>query len=783
MSSSKQSPDAHGGRRAAAAARYVGGALEVAVATLVVVTPLFLSSNLTSNLLAKSAIGLILSGVVVLLWTVLVALKGRLRLLQTPLYLPFLVFLVMTLISLAFAPNQIRGLEVVLTQVLMFLFFVAVAHHFHSRRQISRILWAIILTSVVVSLVGILQYNGLDPLGLPQQYGRLPLSTLGNTNFVAHYLDLLIPLTATLLLLSGARLWQKLVLAATLALTGVHMLLTSNRGGWLSVGLSLGLLVALSFRGRRWRRRQVLAVVVVAAALVSPVGEFALQSIHLESGKTVYSVISAHLDRTVKRAVTIFDEADFSRSMRMLIWSDTAAVIKAHPFIGVGPGNFEYFLPGYRSVPGQRAWATSAKLMGNRSHVPYYAHNEYLEFWAETGTVGMAAMIWLSAGLLLLGIRFSRHTSTVEDDGDRDCDSTWSAPSMTIGILCALAAAIVHAFFSFNLQDPTSATLFWLLAGLMIAVNSAGMSAVVDISIERKSRRTAVLATGGLIAVLGGYAGLCMLVGDAYYFQALRHAKYQHYDSALGLLRQAVDWRGHEFRHHHDLGRIAHHRGLYAEAEAALRRTLELHPNNEAAMRLLGKTLIGRERAPEAIPVLKRAVAIDPLTPDNHTLLAEAQRHAGQYEEAVEVRMQALALRPDDARLMMSLGIEYQNAGLGRESIAVLERAAKVAPSDAMIRGNLGAAYLHAGQLQEAATSLDEAIRLDPNRVEWRTNLTLAHMLLGDFDRALREGERARELDPHNEGIDMLIQQLRALIDESSPEIEASGDRVRVGKD
>ena len=779
MSSRRTGPAAQGGGRSATlATRYVGWALEIAVAAIVVITPLFLSPNLTNNLQAKSAVALILCSVVVLLWMVLAALRGRLQLLKTPLYLPFVVFLGMTLISLAFAQNRIRGLEVVLTQVLMFLLFVVVAHHFDSRRQISRILWAVILTGVVVSLIGLLQYNGIDPLRLPQQYGRLPLSTLGNTNFVAHYLDLIIPLTASLLVLGGARLWQKLVLAAALALAGVHMLLAMNRGGWLSVGLALGLFATLSLRGLRWR--QVLAVVVVAAALMSPVGEFALQSIHLQDGRTVYTVVSTHADRTLKRATTIFDDADFSRSMRTLIWSDTAAVIKAHPFIGVGPGNFEYFLPGYRSVPGQRAWAAAEKLMGNRSYEPYYAHNEYLEFWAEIGIVGMAAVIWLFGGLVLLGIRLSRHAPSLEADGDRA--GTWSARSMTIGCLCALAAAVTHAFFSFNFQDATSTTHFWLLAGFMIAVSRAGVPPAVDISIDRKWRRTAVLATGVLVAFLGGYAGLCMLAGDAYYFQALRHGKFKHYDSALGLLRQAVDWRGHEFRHHHELGRIAHHRGLYAEAEAALRRCLELHPNDEGAMRLLGKTLMARDRAPEAVPVLKRAVAVDPLTLDNHTLLAESQRQAGHYEEAVEVRKQALGLRPDDARLMMSLGIEYQNAGLTLESIAVLEQAAKVAPRDGMIRGNLGAAYLHAGQLEKAATSFTEAIRLDPNRVEWRTNIILTHMLLGNFDRALREGELAGELNLHSEGIETLMQKLRAIA-QGAREIETSSDRVHVGED
>ena len=387
------------------AAAYAGSGIEVVVVVLVVLIPLFFSYSLNDNLLAKGALTLILTSMIALLWVLQVVARRELRLLIVSLYLPFLLFVGVSILSLLFAQNQIRGLEEILSHVLMFALFVAVAHQVQSPRQASRVIWFVIWTTVTVTTIGILQYNGIDLIGLPKVYGRLPLSTLGNTNLVAHYLDLVIPLVAALLILGGRRpWWQTTTLIVTLALAGTHLVLTTSRGGWVSVASALLLLLLLISRTWRWRRFMVMGVVILA--LLSPVGEFALRSIQIDDDRTLYQVAEKHSERTLARALSTFDATDFSRAMRAMIWIDTAAMIEAKPVLGVGPGNFEFLLANYRSVPAQRAWS---RFMVKHTSVPYFAHNEYLEIWAETGIVGVAAVVWFLGALLWLGLKQYRH--------------------------------------------------------------------------------------------------------------------------------------------------------------------------------------------------------------------------------------------------------------------------------------------------------------------------------------------------------------------------------------
>ena len=72
---------------------------------------------------------------------------------------------------------------------------------------------------------------------------------------------------------------------------------------------------------------------------------------------------------------------------RLGLWRRTLAMYRAHPLLGVGPGNFQVFFPAY-AEPGARAdGVMSAKI------VPRRAHEDLLERLAETGPLGLAALL------------------------------------------------------------------------------------------------------------------------------------------------------------------------------------------------------------------------------------------------------------------------------------------------------------------------------------------------------------------------------------------------------
>jgi Flp pilus assembly protein TadD/O-antigen ligase len=664
-------------------------------------------------------------------WLVEAMAQGRLRLERSPLYRPMAAYLGVALVALCFAPNRWQGGEVLLVQGWFFAFALLVAHHFREATAAIGVLWTVAFTSLIVSGLGLLQYGGIHLIPMPhQRFGNLGVSTLGNPNFVAHYLEITIPLTAGLLAVRG-RWWERGLLGLTLLATAWHLLLTNSRGGWLATAVGLGVLAWLQ---RPWKGRGKLVMGVGVVLVLS--GILGKAWLERAPGQSLYAALVRSAAQAKERALSSFDTEHFSVSQRLLIWQDTWGLIEDRGLLGVGPGNYEFMLPAYRTVKRHRAWE---ELIGNRPHMPYHAHNEYLEFWAESGLFGLGAMLWLLGTLLWMGRGFLAR----QQDRPRRM--------LTSSCLAGLAATLVHSLFSFNLQDPTSALHFWLLGGLMVALNRQEGEDGPPLLDWRPGPRGRILGVSlalGLVALGGGLA-LGTVVGDYYYF--LGQKKYYDHaqpNRAYLALQQAVSWRKHEFRHHHMLGLVSLDLNRFAEAEAALRRAVELHPNNAPALRLLGYALYRRHKPQEAVQALRRSLALDPLETEPYAWLAHSHYELGLEQEgegraqaaqdhflqAVQAWQQALAFNAENIDYMRSLGIAYMKAGQAEEAVSLLERAAQRQPEDGLIQGNLGAAYLRQGRLEQAEQALRRAVERDGGRAEWWGNLAQVHRRQGRLD-------------------------------------------------
>jgi len=732
--------------------RALAVALEVAVAALLIVPTLLYSSYFRDNILAKGGVVLVLGAVTAAVWVALQASERDMFVLRSPVYLPFLLYLGAGVTSLTLAQNPRRAAEIVLYHGLLLLVFAAVSHRFRDPSRARHLVWILLGLGLVVSSIGLLQYNGVGVIAIPQRYANAgyPIATLGNTNFVAHYLDLLIPLAAALAVVWRWR-WKGYVALLIVVMAIGQLALCMSWGGWLSTAAGLGVLgVAMAPPVLRLSRMVLLPVV---AAPIGLAAIFTLGSMRLGVGAGERDGLLQIAAQTGERMAATLERTGYSRSMRLLIWKDTVNLIGANPWLGVGPGNYGISLPAYRTSAGQREWR---ELMGQRANEPHHAHSEYLETWSEFGIVGILSLLWLLGAVLWVGWRgLARPTAGGDDPATRE------RRAIVAGCLGGLAAAVVHAAFTFNLQDPVSGTHFWVMAGLMVASSGEGSPGWL-VRLPRERRRLPALAVGVGLVLIGGYSGLCILVGDAHYSRGWRHLEDGYGNRAILAFRQAIHWRGHEPVYHHTLGMTAVTMNQLAEAENSLRRSLELRPHSPQARRLLGRTLMARERPAEAAQVLAGAVAIDPLTPANHALLAEAQMAAGDYAAAVASRQQALAFRPSDTALMMDLGLAYREAGEPEQAHAVLSRAASQRPRDGVIQGNLGAVCLELGRLSEAEGHLREAVRGDADhRHAWRANLARALILQGRVEEAQREADAAAAEAPEGEPLHESVRRLR----------------------
>ncbi|MFW6042397.1 MAG: hypothetical protein ACOC9C_01815 [Chloroflexota bacterium] len=108
-------------------------------------------------------------------------------------YLVSTAFSVVPRISWAGSYQRLQGTYSTLSYIVI---FALAAATFRRREQINRLVTTVIITSIPVSLYGLLQHYGLDPLPWGGNVQRRIAGHMGNAIFIAAYLIMAMPLTA-----------------------------------------------------------------------------------------------------------------------------------------------------------------------------------------------------------------------------------------------------------------------------------------------------------------------------------------------------------------------------------------------------------------------------------------------------------------------------------------------------------------------------------------------------------------------------------------------------------
>ncbi|HTB34340.1 MAG TPA: O-antigen ligase family protein [bacterium] len=272
------------------------------------------------------------------------------------------------------------------------------------------------------------------------------------------------------LLFLGARLLPaRLVWALCLAVLGTLVLLAQGRGAWLA---TLAAAVALSaaawrldgfgFFQRRWNLLRwplglALAGILVTGALLAgraaqPKAAWASQGF---PGKVLGTV-----DSLGYRVVHIFDAQDEAQVVRRLYWKAAWNLGLAHPLFGIGYGNHALYTAKAQSEV-WKAWdaAGDPRAMMVEPHVELYTHNDYLQNFAETGLVGLAAFLAFWAFFVRKAWSLARAGAGRDD----------RRLELGLGLLGLAVAFGVNALSNFPWRVLATQQLCWLAFALVAA--------------------------------------------------------------------------------------------------------------------------------------------------------------------------------------------------------------------------------------------------------------------------------------------------------------------------
>ncbi len=193
-------------------------------------------------------------------------------------------------------------------------------------------------------------------------------------------------------------------------------------------------------------------------------------------------------------------------------------------------------------------------------------------------------------------------------------------------------------------------------------------------------------------------------------------------------------------------GAVLHKQGK--NGESALRRAVELAPNDAHAYSNLGSLLREQGKLDEAAASFRRALKINPRLADAHCGLGLVLQSKGLGNDAMASLRQALKINPDLADAHNNMGLLLQSSGQMDEASACFRRAVKIKPDFAEAYSNLGAVLLIQGQLDAALENLSKAVEMGPSYAEAHYNLGVVQIAHGQLDAALTSFHRALELKP-----------------------------------
>ena len=281
---------------------------------------------------------------------------------------------------------------------------------------------------------------------------------------------------------------QCLLLAGIVIVAPIALWLTVSRGGMLALGAALVWCAFLLLLSRSTRRpawlRPAAAAIILAATLLPQLSNAQQSDNATPSASAPTEIVPVNAPppgvdpvNVQGRDVVLSDIADTATfRLRLTYWKVGMAMFLDNAITGVGLGNFGTVYANYQYL---EAGDTQT------------AHNDYLQYFAETGIFGGLLFCAFCAWFIIWGaLRILREGDT-------------TARFALTGMYGGVVAFLAHSFVDFNFVNPSLAIPAFLMAGLFVA-----RASIQDETSDAPSRIRAKLAAIPILLVVALVMGM-----------------------------------------------------------------------------------------------------------------------------------------------------------------------------------------------------------------------------------------------------------------------------------
>ncbi len=523
-----------------------------------------------------------------------------------------------------------------------------------NRRFTQKIIFTSLISGFLIASYGILEHFGINDHLWVQDVRSRVFSTLGQPNWLAAYLAILIPLSLYQLHTSQSTP-KKILYFILLFIFYLCLLFTKSKSGIFAAASSVSLFYLLYLIRQKSKNLPLLALIFTLFISLSLIINNPIKDI----------VFPKKLD--ISNSALEIDNLNITPSgeIRQIVWRGALELWRQHPLFGTGTETFAYSY--YWTRPQQHNLTSEWDFLYNK------AHNEYLNFLATTGIFGLGSYLLLIISTLHYFIKkiFIRKTRAL----------------LNITLLSAYLSILITNAFGFSVI--ITSLYFFLLP--LFSFPASTTSPIQFSKLQKYISLTFIVILG----IFFSQKILYYYLADITYNQALSADNRQQYLQAKSLINQSLSYRPNE--------PIYHSKAAFLNAKIALDNpdnldyqyqsinhltaAAKISPFNtniwkEQALTLFYLSTLDSKYFPLSISALENVTRLAPTDAKTYYLIGKYYQTTQDYPQAITAYQKAIELKSNYDHAYFSLAqIQFEQKDYATAKIN-FQKALNLAPKN-----------------------------------------------------------------------------------------------------
>lgn len=619
----------------------------------------------------------ILTTIITSFWLAKIIISQKLTFKKTPLDLPLITFLLANLISTYFSIDRHMsifgyysrfngGLLPIISYTLLYFAFV----NNIKKEKVIDFIKITFASSVIVCLYAILQKAGIDKNIWVQDVQNRVFSTLGQPNWLSAFIVFIFPTSlAYAFYLDKKRSQRRFFILALIYF--LVLLFTKSRSGLLGFVAANILFWLISFLINKAKiKKQALlfnlSIIFITLIIGTP------------WTPSLKELISKNKNSTPPQAGTVLETGGTeSGEIRKIVWKGALKVFKDYPVFGTGPETFA--LSYFKYKPAEHNLTSEWDFVYNK------AHNEYLNYLANTGILGLFSYLILILSSILM---MAREIKKTKDEKEK---------FITLGLLSGYIGFLTTNIFGFSVA--VTSFLFFIYPAIAFSFKNQAEEKEEKYYFDTKAKISLLIL--GFISIFIIYKLINYWLADFYYSRAKDYNRSKNYAFAQDSLNKAIKLKPQEPVYLDELAKTtlglaisAFNKNNQNQTEELANKALDqikeavnLSPNNIFFRKTYSSILI-------------QLSIIDPkLTTDAENSLLDLSQFA-----------------PTDPKVYYNLGLIYLRSNNPQKAKEVLEKSVELKSNYRDGRLALSTAYNKLGEKEKAKEELKYILeKINPN--------------------------------------------------------------------